>query len=254
MFDCCHQLGTRSNSTVTVWLFFLLRKLDYPCGLKLISFSSYECMHLHGYSSLFQIEKPYGNWDWFIAAAAGSSWRLSLLLLSRLKSCLIYRAGGSTGFYRGWIFSQLQLWTDGFFALLCMEEIDSLFPRRSVAGRVPPLPALHLQVASWSDKLGQSRDCGSLNQHSLHAFSASSPFFLQRQRKRPRPPTCQEEMSHRQPLDFYLRLFCGFAPRPAAQAFMAAAETHPKAALCVIPFSKSCPLYFLCNRTRRLKP
>lgn len=50
---------------------------------------------------------------------------------------------------------------------------------------VPHLLALHLQVASWSDKLRQSKGCGSLNQHSLHAFSACSPFFLQRQRKQP---------------------------------------------------------------------
>lgn len=130
-------------------------------------------------------------------------------------------------------------------SLLCFvwRKLTLSFLTALFTGRVPPLPALHLQVASWSDKLRQSRGCGSLNQHSLHAFSASSPFFLQRQRKRPQLPTCQEEMSHRQPLDFYQRLFCGSAPRPVAQTFIAATETHLKAALCVILSSKSCPLY-----------
>ena len=50
-------------------------------------------------------------------------------------------------------------------------------------GRVPPLPALQLQVASWSDKLRRSRACGSLNQYSLHALRARSPFFLQCQKQ-----------------------------------------------------------------------
>lgn len=48
---------------------------------------------------------------------------------------------------------------------------------------VPPLLALHLQVASWCDKLRQCRGCGSLNQRSLHAFSASFPFFFLQRRK-----------------------------------------------------------------------
>lgn len=97
-------------------------------------------------------------------------------------------------------------------------ELTLSFLTALFTGHVPPLPALHLQVASWSDKLRQSRVCGSLNQHSLHAFSSSSPFFLQRQRKQPQLPTCQEEMSHRQPLDFSQRLLCGSAPRPLAHS------------------------------------
>lgn len=155
------------------------------------------------------------NWEWFIAAVFG----YYLCCHWRLKTRLVRWEVGSTGFYRGWIFSLLWLWSDGFFALLCMEGIDSFFPSPlSSQARVPPLPALHLRVASWSDKLRQSRGCGSLNQHSLHAFTASSPFFLQRQRKQPQLPTCQEEMTHRQPLDFSQRRFCGCAPRPLAQS------------------------------------
>lgn len=116
----------------TVWLCVSLevRKmnweeslLDFQSGLKLTSFSSYECIPLHGYSNLFKIEKPERNWEWCIAAI-GSSWLLSLHLLSRLKTGLIHFEAGSTGFYHGWIFSLLWLWADGFFALLCMEGID----------------------------------------------------------------------------------------------------------------------------------
>lgn len=124
-------------------------------------------------------------------------------------------------------------------SLLCFvwRELTLSFRSALFTGRVPPLPALHLQVASWSDKLRQSRGCGSLNQHSLHAFRASSPFFLLRQRKQPQLPTCQEEMSHRQPLDFYQRLFCGSAPGLVAQTFTAASQIHLKAALYVIVYS-----------------
>lgn len=58
---------------------------------------------------------------------------------------------------------------------LSLSFLSALF-----TGHVSSLPALHLQVASWSDKLRQSKGCGSLNQCALHAFSARSPFFLQR--------------------------------------------------------------------------
>lgn len=50
---------------------------------------------------------------------------LLLCLLSRLKTSLVHGEVGSAGFYHGWIFKLLWLWTDGFFTLLCMEGIDS---------------------------------------------------------------------------------------------------------------------------------
>lgn len=247
----------------TVWLCVSLevRKmnweeslLDFQSGLKLTSFSSYECIPLHGYSNLFKIEKPERNWEWCIAAI-GSSWLLSLHLLSRLKTGLIHFEAGSTGFL-SWldILTPLALgrW------ILCTAlyggnwqswETRLSFLSALFTSHVPSLPALHLQVASWSDKLRQGRGCGSLNQRSLHAFSASSPFFLQRQRKQPRLPTCQEEMSHRQPLDFSQRLFCGPAPRPLTHMLClhSCPKTHLKATLLVvISFYKNCPHFCKC--------
>lgn len=88
-------------------------------------------------------------------------------------------------------------------------ELSLCFFTTLFTGQCFSCACLTSQVTSWSDELRQGKGCGSLNQHSLHAFSVSSLFFLQRQRKRPQLPTCQEEMSHRQPLDFSQRLFCG---------------------------------------------
>lgn len=68
---------------------------------------------------------------------------------------------------------------DSLHCFVWRRESTPSFPSpASSQGRVPPLPALHRQVASLSDKLGQqSRGCGSLNQHSLHAFRARRSLF-----------------------------------------------------------------------------
>lgn len=135
------------------------------------------------------------------------SFSLSILasLLSRFKGFLHPLGGQPYRFYHLWILLLLWLQTDVFYlfiyfpARLCEDGIDSFSFLMHFTGRVPPPSALHLQVISRSDKLRQGRGCGSLNQRSLHASSADSPFFLQRRWKQPRLPTCQEEMSHRPP-------------------------------------------------------
>lgn len=120
--------------------------------------------------------------------------------------------------FGGWLYRVLT-WLDILTPLALVKLIlcTALYGRNgfflslplSSQAHVPPLPASHLQVTSWSDKLKQSRGCWSLNQNSLHAFSASAPFFLQRQRKQPQLPTCQEEMIHRQPKGFSMAMLQG---------------------------------------------
>lgn len=110
-----------------------------------------------------------------------------------------------------------------------MEGIDSFFPYRSLHRPVsllclPYICRLPLGLISSDRAEAVGHSISTLCMLSVPALPFS-PFFLQRQRKKPQLPTCQEEMSHRQPLDFSQRLFCGCAPRPLAQSALSPTQS-----------------------------
>lgn len=182
--------------------------LDCPSGLKM-TFSFYECLQLLGYCNLFKIEKNREE----LRVSRCSFWFFLVTIFA-----VFVKVKDLPRPFGGWLYRVLT-WLDILTPLALVKWIlcTALYGRnwfflslpRSSQAHVPPLPASHLQVASWSDKLKQSRGCWSLNQNSLHAFSASAPFFLQKQRKQPELPTCQEEMIHRQPKGFSMAMLQG---------------------------------------------
>lgn len=138
--------------------------LDFLSGLKL-TFSSYECIHLHVYSKL-------RDWEWCVRALA-SSRLLSSHLLSRLKTRLVRRGVGSAGLYRGWMFPLLfWLRTDGSSAPLCTEG-NWLFLRSPLSSQ-PHICRSPLGPISS----GRGEAAGHSISSSPHAFPARSPFFF----------------------------------------------------------------------------
>lgn len=173
-----------------------------------------------------------------------------LRLLSRLKTGLICLAVSSTGFYRGWIFFLL-LALDRW--ILCTALYGGgnrllLLPHRPLHRAVSLLcPPYICRSPLCLISPGRAEAAGHSISTRCMLSERAAPFFLQRHRKQPKLPTCHEEMSHGQPLDFSHRRFSGPAPRPRAQTVClhVRPEPHLKAAASLCGRSSLNTVHFL---------
>lgn len=207
----CAQFDSASFKSRNIWKENLLRFLFFfflPCWKEN---SPEECFPFSGFSHFLKKKKTVRR-----EKNQSDTPRDALQLLLESVFVIVVKVKDLPHTWRGWLyrfsFSRL-----GFLTLLPLE--GWILHSAMYDGIVSLFPLLTptLWFAPWSDKLRHGKGCGSLNQHSLHALSVGSPFFSKGRKKQPQLPTCQQQMSHGQPLDFSQRLYCGWARRPLAE-------------------------------------